>query len=85
MSVAGGSRLSSLSGGRRKKDTALAHRVVRVARWTRLVWRRRRNENGHPLRGWEWREEELPLREVALLARCEESYVRSVLKRLFGE
>lgn len=82
--VSGGARLESVFGGARKMDTRTAHRVLMWAGCCVLRRRRRRNENGHPLRGWEWVAEEMPLSEVAELSECTKGYVHKVLSQVMG-
>lgn len=85
LGAAGGGRLEGVFGGGRKFNTELAHRVVKIAvrTKTRVVRRRRRNVNGHSLRGWVDVIEGVPLREIAKEAKCSAEYVRRVLRRLF--
>jgi AraC-like DNA-binding protein len=84
MAIAGASeRLSTIVGGARKLDTETAAEVVRLQLYgTVKRLRRRRNENGHLLRGWEEREEPMSFQEIAKNAGCSESYVRKVLRRV---
>lgn len=85
VATAGGDRLESVFGGRRKGATDLARRVVQIAlrTKTRVVRRRRRNVQGHPLRGWHDVHEGVPLRQIASEAGCSAEYVRQVLRRIF--
>jgi hypothetical protein len=85
VAAAGGVRLESVFGGRRKGDTEMARRIVAIALREKVMRRRRRrNANGDLLRGWVTVEEDLTLREIAERAGCSREYARKVINRIIG-
>lgn len=81
--VAGSCRLSEMFGGARKGDEDTTSRVISAAmNLTFKVMRRRRNIDGHLLRGWVEVEIKPSLREIAKEAECSHEQVRRILKRV---
>jgi hypothetical protein len=81
--AAGGDRLEAVFGGKRKGDSEMAARVVKIALHEQVTRRRRRrNRNGEIVRGWTTAEEQPSLRDIAQKAGCSHEYARKVLKRV---
>lgn len=87
VAIAGGARIESIHGGRRKLDSDKAHEILRLAeddaaRVTRR--RRRRSATGKILRGWMVVTRPPSEREIASMVGCSRAYVHKVIKGLLG-